>query len=224
MTRYVKDHRTRFYVMRHAPTEWNRAGRIQGQADSPLTRDGEMWADQWGRQLAELRLQRILSSDTGRAVTTARRINQTLQLPLDHDIRLREQDWGQWTGRTMAAIRKTQEDRFRQQERRGWSFCPPGGEERLDVLQRARDSLQAAGRKWPGSRLLVISHEGVLKCLVYHLAILQSCGASFDPMASYHLHCLALENERLVLEQMNALAFRPPARDKAPAHGGKQKG
>lgn len=211
MTRYAKDHRTRFFIMRHAPTEWNRAGRIQGQADSPLTRNGERWADHWGRQLAELDVQRILCSDTGRAVTTARRINQALQLPLDCDNRLREQDWGQWTGRTMAAIRKTQEARFRQQERRGWSFCPPGGEDRLDVLVRARDSLQAAGRKWPGSRLLVIAHEGIMKCLVYHLAILQSCGASFERMAPYHLHCLALEDDSLVLEEMNALAFKPPA-------------
>mgnify|MGYP002351979739 FL=1 len=35
---------TRFGVMRHAPTLWNRERRIQGQLDSPLTPEGERMA------------------------------------------------------------------------------------------------------------------------------------------------------------------------------------
>jgi probable phosphoglycerate mutase len=128
-----------------------------------------------------------------------------------HDARLREQDWGQWTGRTMAQIRTTHRELFTQQERRGWSFCPPGGEERLDVLARARDALREAGRAWPQERLLVISHEGVLKCLIYHLAIIDSCGRGVERMAPYHLHRLALTGKALTLDRMNALTLRPPA-------------
>jgi broad specificity phosphatase PhoE len=212
MPAFDTDHPTAtFCIMRHAPTEWNRAGRIQGQADSPLTPAGKVWATRWGSQLTNLGLQRILSSDTGRAMATARHINQTLQLPLAHDARLREQDWGQWTGQTMAAIRTQHRDLFSQQENRGWSFCPPGGEERLVVLTRARKALWEAGRKWPGERLLVVTHEGVLKCIVYHLAIIHSCGQAFGRMAPYHLHRLAITGNSLRLDQMNALAFRPPA-------------
>ena len=209
--RDMDHHPTLFYVMRHAPTEWNAAGRIQGQDDSPLTPIGRQWATRWGTQLADLGLQRILSSDTGRAVATARHINQTLQLPMVHDTRLREQDWGQWTGQTMAQIRTTQRALFTQQELRGWSFCPPGGEERLGVLTRARNALRDAGRTWPQERLLVITHEGVLKCLVYHLAIIDSCGQGFTRMEPYHLHRLTLAGDTLMLDQMNDRAFRPPA-------------
>lgn len=212
MPRFDADHhRTIFHVMRHAPTEWNAAGRIQGQDDSPLTPIGMDWATRWGSQLADLGFQRILSSDTGRAVATAGHINQTLQLPMVQDARLREQDWGQWTGQTMAAIRTTQRDLFMQQEQRGWSFCPPGGEERLEVLTRAREALLDGGRTWPRERLLVVSHEGLLKCLVYHLAIIHSCGQAVDKMAPYHLHRLALKKNAIALDRMNALAFRPPA-------------
>jgi len=206
------DHpKTVFYVMRHAPTEWNVAGRIQGQADSPLTDSGKRWAAAWGRQLADLPLQRVLSSDTGRAVATAHRINRPLRLPLDHDERLREQDWGQWTGRTMADIREHHRARFQQEEARGWSFCPPDGESRLAVLTRARAALLDAGRKWPYQCVLVVTHEGVLKCLVYHLAIIQNCGQPFEAMKPYALHRLALEGNRLVLEGMNTrqFPFRP---------------
>ena len=206
---HAQHRKTIFYLMRHAPTEWNDAGRIQGQADSPLTEIGQQWASGWGSQIADLALQQVLSSDTGRALATAHRINHTLNLPLNRDARLREQNWGAWTGCTMADIRTRHRARFRQEEARGWAFCPPGGESHLDVLSRARQALTKAGRRWPQQRLLVVTHEGLMKCLVYHLAILQSCGQPVARMTPYCLHRLALQGDDLVLEQMNALVLQP---------------
>ena len=202
---------TLFFTMRHAPTVWNREGRIQGQYDSPLTDRGRHWATCWGKQLGGLGLDRILSSDTGRAVATADRVNRALNLPIHQDARLREQDWGRWTGRTMAEIRATHQGPFKAQEERGWSFCPPEGEERMHVLVRARNALPEAGHRWPQERILVISHEGVLKCLVYHLAIIQNCGQPFERMEPYRLHRLHLDGNHLSLNKMNALAFAPPS-------------
>jgi broad specificity phosphatase PhoE len=205
----ARHRKTIFYLMRHAPTEWNAAGRIQGQADSPLTEKGQRWATGWGPQLADLALQQVLSSDTGRALATARGINQTLHLPLSSDDRLREQDWGAWTGCSMDDIRTRHRARFHQEEARGWSFCPPGGESHLDVLSRARRALLKAGRKWPRQRLLVVTHEGLMKGLVYHLAILRNCGRPVERMAPYCLHRLVLRDNDLELEHMNALALEP---------------
>ena len=99
---------------------------------------------------------------------------------------------------------------LQEQENRGWGFCPPGGEERLDVLSRSRAALMAAEETWSGERLLVVSHEGVLKCLIYHLAIIDSCGQAVERMASYCLHRLAMKNGALVLDRMNVRAFQPP--------------
>ena len=80
---------TRFGLIRHAETVWNRAKRIQGHQDSPLTPEGELQAAAWGRTLQRLRWERILASDTGRAVATAERINNHLGLPVVLDRRLR---------------------------------------------------------------------------------------------------------------------------------------
>jgi broad specificity phosphatase PhoE len=208
-TTHARQRKTIFYLMRHAPTEWNHAGRIQGQADSPLTEKGQRWATGWGAQLADLALQQVLSSDTGRALATAQYVNRTLNLPLRSDARLREQDWGDWTGCSMADIRTRHRARFRQEEARGWAFCPPGGESHLDVLSRARQALLKASRKWPRQRLLVITHEGLMKGLVYHLAILQGCGRAVERMAPYCLHRLALWGDNLILEHMNAVVLEP---------------
>src|SRR3972149_422963 len=90
---------TRFGLIRHAETVWNRAKRIQGHQDSPLTPEGELQAAAWGRTLHRLRWDRILASDTGRAVATAGRINIHLGLPVVLDRRLRELGSGRWAPR-----------------------------------------------------------------------------------------------------------------------------
>jgi len=95
---------TRFGLIRHAETVWNRGKRIQGHSDSPLTAAGERQASSWGQILARFSWDRILASDTGRALTTGERINEFLKLPIETDPRLREQDWGRWEGKTVPQI------------------------------------------------------------------------------------------------------------------------
>ncbi|UCE53818.1 MAG: histidine phosphatase family protein, partial [Desulfobacterales bacterium] len=128
MTETTKN--TRFGLIRHAETLWNLQNRIQGHSDSPLTVKGERQATQWGQVLKALRWNRILASDTGRALVTANRINSTLQIPLTSEPRLREQHWGQWTGKTVAQIETEASQLLAEQTRAGWKFRPPGGEDR----------------------------------------------------------------------------------------------
>ena len=97
---------TRFALLRHGKTEWNQKKRIQGQEDSPLTAEGRTEAGQWGLKLKDVLWNRVLTSDLGRAMETATLINQVLKVPLFQDSRLREQDWGKWTGKTRASARR----------------------------------------------------------------------------------------------------------------------
>jgi probable phosphoglycerate mutase len=43
-----QDKLTRFGLVRHAQTVWNREKKIQGQNDTPLTSDGKSQALRWG--------------------------------------------------------------------------------------------------------------------------------------------------------------------------------
>lgn len=200
---------TRFGMLRHAPTEWNRAKRLQGQLDSPLLPEGVAIARAWGEVLKSFPWDRIIASDLGRTRRTAEIINQSLALPVSFDPRLREKDWGEWTGKTVAEIRRETPHLMRSLEQGGWAFRPPGGEERLEVYARSRDALLDACRAWPGARILVITHEGVIKCLIYRLL-----GRRFTPsepklLRPLHLHCLAITAEGLSLESLNTVALRP---------------
>ena len=196
---------THFGLIRHAETVWNRERRVQGQMDSPLTPDGERHAERWGRLLKALRWDRILASDTGRALATAMRINVHLNLVIDTDTRLRELDWGQWTTQTIAQIRAKAPHAVADREAAGWDFRPPGGESRRSQLERSRQALLDAARRWPGRNLLVVPHRGVIKCLAHDL-----CGCDFVASEAvciepYHLHRLKALDGRLSLAGLNAM-------------------
>lgn len=156
---------TRFALIRHAETLWNRQRRIQGQGDSPLTPEGKRTAARWGRLLAALPWDRVLASDTGRALATARRIQARIGRPLDLEPRLRELDWGAWTGRTLEEVAAAEAEELARQAAAGWEFRPPGGESRRELLARVRAALAAAAHRHPGGRVLVVTHGGVLRAL-----------------------------------------------------------
>lgn len=213
MNRYAEsdpphDHTvTTFGVIRHAETVWNREKRIQGHQDSPLTTEGEMMADRWGLTLRVFHWDRILASDTGRATATARRINTRLQLPMELDPRLRELDWGRWTSRTLARIRAEDAAEVAAQEAAGWKFRPPGGESRRQQMERSRQALIDAARRWPGACILVVTHEGVIKGLAHHLCGRAYVAADAVCLQPYHLHWLEVVGGRMALAELNARAL-----------------
>ena len=201
---------TLFGLLRHAPTIWNEQKRIQGRKDSPLSPQGRALAQFWGEKLCSYSWNRILCSDLERVLHTAELVNRSLDIPLQADQQLREQDWGVWTGMTLQEVKKQDIAELRKQEQMGWDFRPPEGESRREVLARALAVLNAAHTSWPGESILVPCHEGVIKCLLYHLL-----GRSFLPeepkvIKSYNLHLLRLQDTELSLEKMNHLSLSVP--------------
>jgi len=151
----------------------------------------------------------MLASDAGRALATAEIINAILKIPLTIDPRLKEQDWGQWEAKTVRQIEAEARQVLDDQVNAGWKFCPPGGESRRSVLTRSRQALQQAAQRHPGQNILVVTHEGIVKSLIYHL-----CGRKFLPaepaiIKSYQLHLLSYDHSGLQIEEINAIALVP---------------
>ena len=192
---------TYFALMRHAETTWNREKRIQGQQDAPLTSSGRQQARGWGCTLARHRLDHMLTSDLGRATHTATLINHSLVLPCSLEPRLREQDWGSWSGSKLSDLLEMNE--LKAQEKLGWDFRPFEGESRLEVLQRSRQALVDSAQQMRGNRILVITHGGVIRCLLYRL-----CNRKFLPdepalIKPYHLHWLSYNGEGFEIYRLN---------------------
>ena len=196
---------TLFGLIRHAQTRWNREKRIQGQSDSQLTSDGKRQAAGWGQLLKPFGWDRILVSDTGRAQATAEHINTILKISLSTDRRLREQDWGQWAGKTISELKTDHGAELKVQEDAGWEFCPPGGEDRLQVWQRSHKALLEASTRWPGTKILVVTHEGVIKSLIYRLSERKFMAGEPAIIKKQHLHRLVHDDNELRVEELNVM-------------------
>lgn len=193
---------TTFLLMRHGLTTWNREKRLQGTFDVPLCEEGRDMARLWGKRLRERALDRILCSNLERARETARLANMFLGLEVQEDARLAEQDWGDWTGASkagMAAMR----DSVREQEARGFGFTPPNGESRARVLERAVAALSEVAGTHPDETVLVVTHNGVIKCLAHHLSGSPYMPGSRNILKSYRLHRLEHDGKALHLAQLN---------------------
>ena len=95
-------------------------------------------------------------------------------------------------------------------EAAGWDFTPPGGESRHSVLARSLAALEAAADCWPGQTILVVTHEGVLKCLLYHLHQRQFLPAEPKLKKSKHLHWIQYDGRLFSVEALNAMRLKGP--------------
>lgn len=87
-------------LWRHGRTEWNVAGRVQGQSDIPLDDVGRGQAREAAARLAALKPYRIVSSDLSRASETAQILGELTSQEVEFDVRLREMDFGAREGLT----------------------------------------------------------------------------------------------------------------------------
>ena len=122
-------------ILRHGETEWNRAGRMQGEADSPLTELGRSQAAAQGRLLDQFGISDwdIFCSPQGRSTETAQVALEggMSRVVLDH--RLAEITLGAWSGASRTRIMETAPHLFEPEDSMIWYDHAPGGEG-LDAL------------------------------------------------------------------------------------------
>ncbi len=196
---------TTFGLIRHAETVWNLEKKIQGHQDSPLSSNGSSMADSWAEILKDRGYNRIITSDLGRAVKTGEIINRVLQIPASKAKCLREMDWGEWTGRVYKEVRKGAPEIMKKQVHSGWGFHPPGGESRRAVAIRSVLGLEKTAEKWPGQRILIVTHEGLIHCLINYLLGRSFLYGEKPILKSYHLHELKHDGNNLLPCSINAL-------------------
>jgi broad specificity phosphatase PhoE len=194
-----------FGLLRHAETVWNRQQRIQGRMDSPLTKHGIDSCRRWGKFLASpsWSWKRIICSPAGRARETARLINEALGIEIETADDLREQDWGAWEGLTMADITGRYREQVERLERSGWNFRPPSGESRSEVGSRASDALRTYEDLYPGQRILVISHQTVIKSLIYAVEKRRFLPEEPELIGKNRLHTIVLSDGRFAAGRYN---------------------
>jgi probable phosphoglycerate mutase len=160
----------RIVFWRHGRTDWNAAGRFQGQTDIPLNDEGQRQAVAAARRLASLEPSGIVASDLERARTTADALASLTGLPVSVDSGLRETNAGVWQGHTFDVIRAMDPEGLHRWEE-GDVHLPAGGAEtRLDVAARVHRAVDRALAGVPADgTLVVVSHGGAIRVGLAHL-------------------------------------------------------
>ncbi|MFT5727309.1 MAG: broad specificity phosphatase PhoE [Desulforhopalus sp.] len=192
-----------FGLLRHGETEWNTKKRIQGFSNSPLTAKGISQTKEWAKTLQLWEWDHIYASDLGRVKQTTGILNQSLQLPTFFDKRLREQNWGDWEGLTIPALKRDYKEELKKRVALGWEFSAPGGETRSSVLERVCKALQSIRQNHPGKRTIIVCHQGVIKALLYHLSNRQFLPEE-DPLIQHNnFHIISCTQNNFNIERLN---------------------
>lgn len=151
------------YLVRHGVTDWNRNGRLQGEAEVPLSREGKSQAKLLGLALRTLEPSRMFCSPLGRALETAKTIREWHSIKsFDIDARLSEIKFGNYSGMTLSEVDEREPGILKARDANRWDFSWPGGESFKDVDQRLRsfalDHLPTASRLITED-VVIIGHE-----------------------------------------------------------------
>jgi glucosyl-3-phosphoglycerate phosphatase len=148
----------RLLIWRHGRTEWNAAGRFQGQLDPPLDDEGRRQAALVAPLLAAGLPAGtvVVSSDLTRAVETAGALTELLGVELRTDARLREHGLGCWEGLTRDEVAERYPEQFADW-RAGRPVQGRGGEEAAHVAERA---LAALADLPEAPAAVVVTHGG----------------------------------------------------------------
>ena len=146
-------------LIRHGKTDWNAQGKIQGKTDIPLNKEGAWQAAQCGAYLFASDWDLIITSPLQRARRTAEIINETLGLPLIEMEEFAEKHFGDAEGMTYEERALTFPNRFY-----------PNQEDNEVFAKRLASGLKVINDRFPGQRVLLVSHGGVINAILGELS------------------------------------------------------
>jgi len=187
------DAKREIWLIRHGETEWSRSGAHTGRTDIPLTPVGRENAAALGRFLAGRQFGLVLCSPMQRARDTCRLAGFGEVAHIDPN--LCEWDYGDFEGRTTAAIR---------QEIPGWSLWAdgvPNGETVEAVAARA-DAVLARALAANGD-VALFAHGHILRILTARWLGLEAPAGRLFALGTASVSVLGYERETSVISRWN---------------------
>jgi probable phosphoglycerate mutase len=189
---------TPLVVLRHGPTDWTAAGRIQGRSDQPLSTAGRAAVRRWCLPEA-FGAYRWVTSPLIRARETAAVMGHAEAVI---EPALIETDWGQWEGQTLAELRDRYGSDMAAMEARGLEFRPPQGESPRDVKTRLRPWLGRVGTS--GQPCVAVCHKGVIRALMALASGWDMTGPPPEKLRDATAHCLVVDGKgQPAIERLN---------------------
>ncbi len=167
LPRQEADEMTRFLLVRHGQTAWDRNERFRGQTDVPLDATGLVQAEFTGRYIASAwRPVAVYTSPLGRARATAAAVASPLNLPVQMHPGLNDIDYGQWHGLTVDEARSGWPDALTAWFHDPKDAQPPGGESLVGVQARAMSTVHELAALHPFDTIVLVGHTVVNRVIL----------------------------------------------------------
>jgi broad specificity phosphatase PhoE len=145
----------------HSITEDNERGIASGWHHSRLSQEGRRLAAELGNRRRDDGIQTIFTSDLQRAIETVDIALGDTTIPILHDWRLRECDYGDQNGMPTAELHR--------HRRQHLDEPYPNGESWRQAIRRAGHFLEDLHLRWDGKRVLVVGHVATRWALDHYL-------------------------------------------------------
>ncbi|MCC7164760.1 MAG: histidine phosphatase family protein [Anaerolineae bacterium] len=166
---------TRFILIRHGETEWNKTERYRGRSDIPLNEIGILQAQKIATHLAAHKLDAVYASPLPRAIQTAKPLADSHNLEIQITADLLDIDYGAWEGMAREDIREKYPALHDK-----WVKTPgrvefPGGESIRQVRLRVDKLFNKLCDDHLGETVALVSHR-----VTCHVAICIALGLAND--------------------------------------------
>lgn len=189
-------------LLRHGPTDWSAAHRLQGRSDIPLNDEGRAIVGKW--TLPESAMSAIwVTSPLRRCQETAAILRQRHRFAgtIRVETRLVEMSFGEWEGRTLSELRSIHGPAMAELEGRGLDFHAPGGESPHEVQTRLTPWLKEIADA--SDDILAITHKGVIRALYALASGWDMRTKPKDRLADGAVHTFAIDGEGLRTGRLN---------------------
>ena len=174
----------KIYLFRHGETVWNKAKRLQGHKDTPLTLKGIKQAQLMGEKLSHV-LKNVepklfISSPIGRAHQTAAIIADSINFSTESislEKELKEITFGDWDGLNLEEILLDYELIWQKRNEDKWSFAPPNGESYEVASVRVSRFLKEIPEERP---IIIVAHGSINK-------VIRGCWRDLEPNEIFKL-------------------------------------
>jgi broad specificity phosphatase PhoE len=180
---------THLFLVRHGQTVWHAENRYAGTTDVALDPSGYAQAERLAVWASTAGLAAIWCSPLSRARETAFPAARAAGLEMQVDERLREIDFGQIEGKTMAEAERLFPEEIRRFKADPVTYPMPGGEDPHQAALRAVSALRDIALAQPRQRVLVVAHNTLIR--------LTLCSLFSIPLASYRTVFPAVRNGAL---------------------------
>jgi probable phosphoglycerate mutase len=196
------------YMVRHGETILTPDRKFSGLGGSnpPLTDVGLNQAERVAVEIAKIQPDVIIASPLLRTKQTAEAIAKATSLKVVEDESWYECNFGHWDGLSIDEVKEKWPDDYT-----SWisssAFTPPGGESYDDLAARIEPAFDALAEKYPGQKVVVVTHNGVIKQIaslviegnansLFHIDVSPCSISSFSIWPSDGLRAVRSINER----------------------------